>query len=234
MTHISPAAEQARESAREPSGTFGEQQHSAPAQGLIDNRTPLPVLATAMLAQCEPVPYPEELPAGGKVSADLEDSGGVFVSIEFEDQLDSDGNPIRISLGGDATYDNGWDSIANGEPGFEDSALDDYALAYLRDLHTAIDADAESVRWATLSGQMDVFVARATSAAPAFDHSEEAYDARSQKRGEQLIAAFAHGNNGLEDNATDAVADILAYAKAQGLDIEDITRRAVSYYEDEK
>lgn len=234
MTDINIAAEAARENSRQDSGQFGAQQHTAPDLRLIDLRTPLTVIATAMLPNTEPVPYPAELPAGGKVSADLEDSGGVYVSIEFEDQFDEHGEPIRISLGGDDENGSGndWNSISNGEPGFADDNLNDHALYYLRQLHTAIDSDAEAVRYAATSPHFDAFVARATSPAPEADYSDEASWTRSRTRGEQLIGAFADGGNELGDNAADAIADILAYAKAKGLDIDDIARRAVDYCED--
>ena len=234
MTDINAAAETARENARQDSGQFGAQQHTAPELTIHAKRTPLPVITTVMLPKAEPAPYPAELPPGGKVSADLEDSGGVFVSIEFEDQLDEHGAPIRIALGGDDEYGSGndWNSIANGEPGFADDTLNDHALQYLRQLHTLIDGDAEAVRYAATEPHFEAFVKRATETAPATDYSDEASWERSRTRGEQLIGAFADGGNELEDNAADAIADILAYAKAQGLDIDDIARRAVDYCED--
>lgn len=235
MTDIIPAAEAARETARQASGQFGEQQHSAPDMRLIDPRTPLPIIVTAMLTKRNVVPYPAELPPGGEVTADLEDSGGVYVSIEFKDQLDEAGAPIRISLGGDDEYGSGndWNSVANGDPGFSDDALNDHALRYLRDLHTVIDGDAEAVRYAATQPHMDTLVKRATEPEPERDYSDEAWTARMQKRGEQLIGAFADPGHTLEDNAADAVADILAYAKAKGIDIDDITRRAISYNEED-
>jgi len=234
MTDINAAAETARENARQESGQFGAQQHTAPELSIANKRTPLPVITTAMLPNAEPIPYPADLPAGGKVSADLEDSGGVYVTIEFEDQFDKHGDTIRISLGGDDENGSGndWNSISNGDPGFVDDNLNDHALYYLRQLHTAIDSDAEAVRYAATSPHFDTFVARATEPAPEADYSDEASWTRSRTRGEQLIGAFADGGNELEDNAADAIADILAYVKAKGLDIDDIARRAVDYCED--
>lgn len=234
MVDITPQAQAARESARRATGQFGEQQHTAPELRFTDLRTPLPIIATARLAQREPVAYPESLPAGGLVIADLDDSGGVYVSIEFPDQLDEHGAPIRIALGGDDEYGSGndWNSIANGEPGFADDDLNDHALRYLRELHTVIDGDAEAVRHVATMPHLETFVKRATEPAPEPDYSDEASWGRSRERGEKLIGAFADPGNDLEDNAADAIADILAYAKKQGLDIEDIARRAVDYCED--
>src|SRR5690606_27793848 len=121
------------ESARQSTGQFGAQIHTAPELGFTDTRESLPVLVTAKLSQASPVEYPDSLPAGGKVEAGLEDSGGVYVSITFDDHLDADGQPIRISLGGeDDDSGNDWNSISNGEPCFDDHDLNNDALQYLR------------------------------------------------------------------------------------------------------
>lgn len=237
MTDINAAAIAARENARHPTGQFGEQQHTPPELRFTDPRTPLPVIVTARLATPAVIEYPVALPAGGKVEADLEDSGGVYVSIKFADQLDEDGNPIRISMGrltsDDYATGDEWNSIENGEPGFSDDTLNAEALRYLRALHTSIDADAEAVRWAATQPYLQMFVERATTPAQATDYSEEASLQRSQGRGEQLVGAFADGGNDLDDNAADAIADILEYVKSQGLDIDDVIRRARSYTEDD-
>lgn len=231
---INDAAEAARENARTSTGQFGTQVHTVPEFGLRES-VAYPVVARAKLAKTEPIAYPEGLPAGGKVEADLEDSGGVFVSIAFDDQLDEFGNPIRISLGGDDEYGSGndWNSIANGEPGFTDSNLNDLALGYLRELHTAIDGDAEAVRWAATQPLMSEFVARATRPAEPTDNSDEAVRERTIDRGQLLLSLFGNVGDELDDNAADAIADILSYARANGADIDDILRRAQAYAEDE-
>lgn len=233
MTDINTTAESARENARRASGQFGEQQHSAPESQLRDPRTPLTVITTVMLPKPEHVPYPTELPTGGKVSADFEDTGGVFVSIEWDDHFDVNGDNVRLALGGDSGYGTDWDSLANDEPGFEDATLNDHALSYLRELHGRIDSDAEALRYTATQPHMDAFVARATQPAPEEDHSDEAYLAAAQKRGEQLVGVFADAGNELEDNIADSIADILSYAKAQGLDINELARRGVFYNEED-
>lgn len=233
MTDINLAAESARENARHASGQFGEQQHTAPELNIADTRTPLTIVTTAMLPKHEPIPYPAELPAGGKVFAAFEDHGGVYVSIEFDDHHDVNGDPVRLALGGDADAGTDWSSVANDEPGFEDDNLNDHALAYLRDVHTAIDSDAGVASYAAVGPHFDEFIARATAPAPEPDLSNEAFTARSRQRGEQLVGAFADAGNELADNAADAIADILAFAKSKGLDIEDIARRGVEYNGDD-
>lgn len=234
MTDINSAAQSARENARQNTGQFGQQVHTAPELGITDSRTSLPVIVTARLAKRDPIAYPDSLPAGGKVDAGLEDSGGIYVSIEFADQLDEDGIPIRISLGGDDEYGSGndWNSIANGEPGFDDDEQNNTALSYLRELHTAIDGDAEAVRWAATEPHLDTFVARATAPAEV-DHSDEESIARTVERGKQLVGAFASPTADADEQAADAIADILIYARSQGLDIQDLLARAERYAEED-
>lgn len=233
MTVISPEAESAREDARHTSGQFGEQQHSAPELSIHSDRTTLSVIATALLPKAEPVPYPAELPPGGKIEAAFEDNGGVYVSIEFEDHLDKDGATVRLALGGDPDRGDDWNSIANDEPGFADDNLNDHALAYLREVRNGIDSDVGVASYAAVGPHLEEFIARATKPAEKPDYSDEASLAASQKRGERLVSAFADGGNELEDNVADALADILAYAKAQGLDIDELARRGVSYNEED-
>ena len=234
MTSISAAAENARENARTSTGQFGAQEHTAP-EFQLDERVALPVIVTARLTKPEPIAYPEGLPNGGKVEADLEDSGGIFVSITFDDQYDEHGDPIRISLGGDDEYGSGndWNSIRNGEPGFTDDNLNDIALGYLRELHTAIDGDAESVRWAATTPHLQEFVKRATLPPEPEDYSDEAEKAKMLDRGEKLVGMFADAGDELDDNAADAIADILGFAKENGADVAEILRRAELYSEDD-
>lgn len=231
MTDINPAAEVARESARTSTGQFGVQARTAPEACLTDTRTAVPIITTALLQPRESVVYPAALPEGGQVGAGLEDSGGVYVWVEWEDELDEHGNPIRISLGGDDEYGSGndWNSLSNGEPGFADRNLNDESLRYLRGLHTAIDGDAESVRYAATEPLFDLFVQRATGTEPEKDYSDAAGVAKSQERGAKLAGAFADAFAEDEDNVADAIADLLEFAKSKNLDVEGLLHRARMY-----
>lgn len=233
MTDISPAARAAREDSRTRTGQFGEQARTAPEGGLSDTRTSLPVIVTARLAQKAPVAYPASLPPGGVVDADLEDTGGIYVSITFPDQFDEHGEPIRISLGGDDEWSS-WNSIGNGDvTGFANDIINDDVLNYLSDLHTHIVTDAETVRFAATTPHLGAFVARATGSEPAEDYSDEASIRRGEDRGGMLVGAFADPGNDLDDDAADAIADILLFAKSRQLDVDELLRRARNYADED-
>lgn len=218
-------------------GKFAGHVHQPAGQVLPGTtRTPFPVLASAKLSEPAAIEYPSTLPPGGKVEAGIEDSGGVFVSITFEDQLSEWGEPVRISLGGDEEYsENTWNSITNGEPGFGDDFLDGEALGYLRAVHTAIDADAEAVRYAATTPHFEHFVARATGATSddADAYEDEAMRARAADRGGSIVAALATNDEDTETQAADAVADILEWVRSQGLDPEAIIDKALAYIDED-
>lgn len=232
MTHISEDAEAARESARTAAGQFGDHTHSAPELGL-GTRVEYPVFAKARRNISEPVAYPANIPAGGAVEAGLEDSGGVFVSIEFPNTFTEFGDPVRVSLGGQDDKWNEWNSIQNEEPTGLDDETNTAIVDYLREVRAHVDGNAEAVRWAATEPLLTEFAALATGNAPEDHDTDEAMKARTISRGESLVTAFASGPADEDERAADAIADILVYARSKGLDVDELLRRAESYAAEE-
>jgi hypothetical protein len=236
MTDISSTAEAARESARVANGQFGEQTRTAPDPAVFrGGDSTIPVIAHARAIQSPPVPYPATIPAGGQVTADLEDSGGVYVTVTFPDHANEFGEPVTISFGGgdgETSYDE-WNSITNGEPGFADDEVNGHVIGYLREVRAHVDGNAESVRWAATQPLLEAFVKTATGADEPRDNSDEASLARAGLRGEQMVKFASSEDGDDQERAADAIADILIYARSKGLDLDELVAKAERYVEED-
>jgi len=232
MTDINTAAEAAREDHRDRSnGQFGQQHHTAPEATIA--LQPRPVVLTGRYAPkaLPHIPYPKDIPAGGILRAGLEDSDGrVFVTISFGPEVTGDQWGTSISLGGrEGAYNEPWNSLADEETPFDEDT-DEAILGYLREVCDRIDEEAERAKYAVMSDDvLGDITARATTEPEPTDHSDEATEARTAKKGETLVNLFGHEDEDLISNAADAIADIVRYFTSQGGDVDELWEKAEVY-----
>ena len=234
MAHITDqATEVARGAAREKdTGRFGEQHHSAPDSTLAAPKT-VTIVQQIELSDDAPIPYPDSIPAGGVVGAGFEDSNGrIFTFIDWDEETSPTGEPIHVSVGGFDEYDDRWDSL-DSEPTGLGPVVEEEILSYLRDVQGHVSTNADIVMYSAAPDELvDSLVKMATGSTEPVDHSDEATQQRTVARGRQLVNAFGDPSGDDEDKAADAIADILEYARAKGIDIDGLIQKAVSYTED--
>lgn len=217
MTNISPETEATREAHRQSSGEFGAHERSAPGVALPSAPLVLGIACQVSVGRIDVVPYPDDIPPGGKVSLDTDDvSGRVFASIEWEDS----GRHLSAGLTDD---DDTWTSEADDEPDEETERINDYLISLSR----AGDSVAEAVRYAAQNEVMDTITAAVTGVA---QRPEEQLTAA--HRGARLAEVNGKPDADHSQRAADAVADLLEYARAQGLNPDDIIDQARGYLDD--
>lgn len=228
MAEIDGITAAAREHARARNGQFGEQGHTAPELQVAAPKT-YPVFAQVHANTNPPIPYPDDIPEGGVVTAALEDNGGAYVTITFPAEVSTDDFEVTVSVGGSDDRDNYWHSLDDEETGFDDNT-NEAILRYLREVQTHVNHSVGSAQWAASEPLMQTFTNAATGTTePEPEDLVAASEARTVKRGEQLAHAFATTDDDDETLATDAIADILAFAQSKGIDIDEVIRRAEGY-----
>jgi len=231
MADIDDISVAAREQARARNGKFGEQNHTDPEAQVAGPKT-YPVFAQVHANTNPPVPYPDDIPEGGVVTANLEDNGGAYVTITFPVEVSTDDDEVTVSVGGSNDRRDQWDSLENEETGFDDNT-NEAILRYLREVQTHVDHSVGSAQWAASEPLMQTFANAATGVTiPEPEDAEVAYHARAVKRGEQLAHAFADEGDEVETVAADAIADILLYARSKGIFLGDVLDRARGYADD--
>jgi hypothetical protein len=177
------------------------------------------------------IPYPSTIPAGGVVTADLEDSSGrPFVSITFPATDERD--EVHVSLGGSDEYDDEWSSFEDEPTGLGDD-VDEEIATYLRAVQGHVTSSSDAATSAVATASMKGWVAAATEAPAPADHSDEAYTAAAAERGATLIGLHGSDDAELEDNAADAIADILTHLRARGVDTDALVDRAKGYLDED-
>jgi len=229
QNQLSPAVRAAMEAARRPGGQFGVQ-HTNPAEVTVAVPKMLTIVNRVELSTDPAIPYPGSIPAGGQVSAGLEDSNGqVFVSIDWDEDTSPTGQPIHISCGGSREFDNMWSTVYDEETGLDD-AVNDTILDYLREVQDHVADNHGRLQYASSTDAMLAsFVAQATGAGEGEDLSDEAVMKRTIERGEKLATAFGKDDLDDETKAADAIADILEFARSKGIDLDELMYRARDY-----
>jgi len=207
-------------------------------------KTPFTVAPRIQLEHDGGVTLPKAVPAGGVVSASLEDNGNVMVSLAWEAGALAE-EDVTISFGVTSDYDR-W-STFDWEDGAEEHFTDEQreaVLDYLGSLQRHVNDNAQKLQWAAVEGEaLDTFVKLATGqdlhARPIDPDTEEPVTAsedwaeRAAVRGSKIVDGFTDPDDEDDTRAADAIADILEWARARGIDPEHIMQKAASYLDED-
>lgn len=230
MHNIDPRHEAAREAHRAVDGRFGSHTHSTPEAGLPRPQT-APVIARYNTNTDPHVAYPDTIPAGGVVTAGLEDRNNrPYVTVTFPATAERD--EVSVSVGGFDEDDDMWSSLDDKPTGF-DQDVDEDIVTYLRDVQAHVAVNSDSATAAVANTQMGAWVSAATTAPASDDYSDEGFRQEAADRGATLIGVHGDPHGDLEDNAADALADILEHLRARGVDTDTMLDRVRGYLEED-
>lgn len=224
MTHIDAETTARREAARQESGQFGEHARTTPEVDLTPREVTVSVATKVNLRTITPVAYPDDIPAGGKVSLDMDDSSNrVYASIDFPDGSHA---AVGYLTDGDA-----WVSLDPEDDHDIDEETVDAINTFLTRVRDNADSAAEAVKYAAFD-QARQALTDSVLGVPA-DHSAETSAADVVARGEKLVNVFGAAAADEEERAADAIADIVAYARTRGIDVDGLFDRARLYSEED-
>lgn len=206
-------------------GEFAEKSQSAPdlLLGWTPNEPRMTVDQNTVGRNILPVPYPSDIPAGGVVSIDTDDSSNdTFAMMTLPDG--------RYFATGTDAYGDTWTNESDYEDEEDADGEDEEReriYEYLRLVRDQASYATTELRDAALKSSTQTILDRINGVAP--DSSDEGARARRLDAGLQLTLMFADDTEDEETAAADAIADILTYLNDKGYDAEEILGRARDY-----
>lgn len=132
---------------RAKSGEFVNKQQSAPEGELSILAISNPEI---WLPPAEPIPYPDNIPAGAEAEAEFDDvDGSVFVTLHFPD-----GTSVPVAAE--------WDFVVTEDPHPWDAQTAENVVTYGRALAARITENVEAIKFRVAGGLLPTLVSRAT------------------------------------------------------------------------